>query len=174
MRPMNEPASANNSEWVEDLLRRVEPRLLGLFSRYRVPTQDAEDLLQEALLALVAKPDAIRCPESWLLGTLRNRCLLYWRKRRRRLYETVDATILELVASPETPAQERADVSSDLKNLISRLPERCRSIFRLRYGLGCGGSEVAAQLGYQESSIRKVTLRCLSALSRQLTASGLS
>jgi RNA polymerase sigma-70 factor (ECF subfamily) len=171
---MNEAAAADKGEWVEEVLRRVEPRLVGLFGRYRVPTQDAEDLLQEALLALVAKPDAIRCPETWLLGTLRNRCLLYWRKRRRQLYETVDATILELVASPGTPAQEQADVSSDLRNLISRLPERCQSIFRLRYGLGCERSEVATQLGYQQSSIRKVTLRCLSALSRQLTASGLS
>jgi RNA polymerase sigma-70 factor (ECF subfamily) len=170
---MSQVAKTNSADWVEDVLRRVEPRLLGLFSHYRVPAQDAEDLLQEALLALVAKPDAIRCPETWLLGTLRNRCLLYWRKRRRRLYETVDTTILELVASPGAPDQERGDVSADLRSLISKLPERCRSIFRLRYGLGCAGPEVAAQLGYQQSSIRKVTLRCLSALSRQLTASGL-
>ncbi len=170
---MPAPAKEQGSEWLEEALRRVQPRLVGLFSRYRVPAQDAEDLLQEALLAMVAKQEVIRCPDTWLIGTLRNRCLLYWRNRRRRLYDAVDTAILDLVSASETSTQERRNTTSDLRRLIAKLPPRCQSIFRLRYGLGCEALEVAARLGYRESSIRKVTLRCLSALSRQLTTSGI-
>jgi DNA-directed RNA polymerase specialized sigma24 family protein len=55
---------------------------------------------------------------------------------------------------------------------MSRLSTRCRSLLKLRYGLGYGPTEVAEQMGYRTSSIRKVTNRCLAALTRQLLAVG--
>ena len=42
----------------------------------------------------------------------------------------------------------------------------------LRYGLGYRSREVADLLGYQPSSIRKVTSRCIAALTRELVDSG--
>ena len=45
-------------------------------------------------------------------------------------------------------------------------------LLKLRYGLGYGPTEVAEQMGYRTSSIRKVTNRCLAALTRQLLAVG--
>ena len=56
--------------------------------------------------------------------------------------------------------------------LISALPDRCRSVLRLRYGLGCSTAEAAERMGYCKSSIRKVTRRCLAALTHQLLGSG--
>jgi RNA polymerase sigma-70 factor (ECF subfamily) len=158
---------------LEEFLQRIRPRLKVLFSRYRIPPQDTEDILQQALLALVYQRHSIRDAESWLMGTLRNKCLLYWRERRRKMYDSVDAAVLEMVAEPMAPAQEDLDLRRDLADAIESLPERCRSLLSLRYRHGYEPPELAERLGYSPSSISKITTRCLAALSRHLVAAGL-
>jgi RNA polymerase sigma factor (sigma-70 family) len=158
----------------EEFLKAVEPKLKRLLAVYRIPSEDAEDVLQQALLALVYQWERVRDPESWLFGTLKRHCLMYWRMHRRRIYSAVDTTILEWLSEPIAPSQERADLLCDLENLIERLPSRCRSLLRLRFGLGYEPLEVAHKLGYRASSIGKITTRCLAALSRELLASGLA
>lgn len=156
--------------YLEDFLKKVRPRLKFLFARYSIPPQDTEDILQQALLALVYQRHAIRDPEAWLLGTLRNKCLLYWRDHRRKLYEAVDAAVLELMAGAAPPAQETSDLWRDLANALEQLPERCRSLLSLRYR-GYEPLELAEALGYKPASISKITNRCLAALTRQLLTS---
>src|SRR6201989_3528668 len=90
---------------LEGFLKQVRPRLKGVFTRYRIPAQDTEDILQQALMALVYRGEGSRDPEAWLLGRVRNKCLLYWREQRRKLYESVDAVALEAVAGPVGPDQ---------------------------------------------------------------------
>jgi RNA polymerase sigma factor (sigma-70 family) len=157
---------------LEALLRQVRPRLTQVLRRYHIPGQDAEDLLQEAFLLLIAKWDTIRTPEAWLFITLRNRCIIYWRRRRAQLFDLVDDAILELVAEEGGPSQERSHLRSDLEAVLARLSSRCRSILRLRYGLGCSPAEVGERLGYRPTSVPKVTRRCLSQLTRHLLGSG--
>jgi len=152
---------------LEELLRSVRPRLKLLFARYSIPPQDTEDLLQQALLAYVYQRQVVRDPETWLLGTVRNKCLLYWRDCRRKLYEVVDAAVLELLAKPLVPAQEAFDVERDLAGALDQLPARCRSLLTLRYR-GFEPPELASRLGYRPASISKVTHRCLAALTRRL------
>ncbi|HEY2294471.1 MAG TPA: sigma-70 family RNA polymerase sigma factor [Thermoanaerobaculia bacterium] len=158
---------------LEGFLKQVRPRLKGVFTRYRIPPQDTEDILQQALMALVYRREGVRDPEAWLLGTVRNKCLLYWREQRRRLYESVDAAVLEAVAEPVGPDQERSHLRHDLAQVLERLPERCRSLLWMRYRQGYDPPELAERLGYSPSSIGKVTTRCLAALTRQLFASGI-
>lgn len=160
-------------DWsLEELLSSLQRRLERILFRYQIPPEDSEDVLQEAVLTLIYKRNKIRDPEAWLVATLRNRCLMYWRSKRSRLYDSVDVSILELLAKPGGTPQERQEIQADLERAISELPDRCRSLLRLRYGLGYKPAEVAERMGYQASSIRKITSRCLAALTRQLTASG--
>lgn len=163
---------AEETPSLEELLERVEPKLKRILFRYKIPAQDADDLLQETFLIMVSKAGSIRNPEAWILATLSNRCVIYWRKQRSRLWDVVDTAILELLADAEAPAQERTELRHDLDSLLSQLPDRCRSVLRLRYGLGCSTAEAAERTGYCKSSIRKVTRRCLSALTQQLLGSG--
>jgi RNA polymerase sigma-70 factor (ECF subfamily) len=158
---------------LEGFLKQARPRLKSTFARYRIPPQDTEDILQQALMALVYHRDGIRDPEAWLLGTVRNKCLLYWRERRRRLYESVDAVVLEAIAEPVGPAQESSHLQHDLAQALERLPERCRSLLWMRYRQGYDPPELAERLGYSPASISKVTTRCLAALTRHLFASGI-
>lgn len=165
---------ALNRQEVEDslevFLKRVRPKLKTLFARYRIPPQDTEDILQQALLALIYHWAKVRDPEAWLMGTLRNKCLVYWRDRRRKLYDSVDSTVLEWMAKPEAPHQERVDLWNDLETLIARLPTRCQSMLYLRYRLGYETPEIAEELGYSPNSISKVSARCLASLTEELIA----
>lgn len=158
----------------DQFLQKVEPKLKRLLSTYRIPVDDAEDVLQQSLLALVYQWDRVRDPETWLLGTLKRHCLMYWRTSRRRIYLAVDSTLLELLSDPVAPSQERTDLLCDLQCLLGKLPSRCRQLLHLRFQMGYEPLEVARRLGYQASSIGKITNRCLAALSRELLAAGLS
>ena len=158
---------------LEELLGRLQPRLRAVFSRFRVPVEDAEDLLQQALLTYLHKKEGVQNPERWLLGTLRNRCLMYWRERRRCLYHNVDMALLEVMAEPRPPEQEAADLSHDVRKAVARLPERCQALLGLRYRLGYEPPEAAERMGYSASGIYKTLDRCLASLTRQLVASGL-
>lgn len=151
---------------LEEFLRQVRPRLKALFAHHGIPRQDTEDLLQQALLALLYRPERVRDREAFLFGTLRNKCLLYWRQKRRQLYDSVDATILEGMAEPTAPAQEGGELRHDLATALEHLPPRCRSLLTLRFHQGYEPPEVAERLGYQRSSISKVTTRCLAALTQ--------
>ncbi len=157
---------------LEDFLKRVRPRLKAQFQRYSIPPQDTEDILQQALLALIYQRQSIRDPEAWLIGTVRNKCLLYWRAHRRKLYDAVDAAVLECMAEPLKPAQENSDVCRDLAAALDDLPERCRSLLTLRYQQGYEPAELAGELGYSQNSISKITQRCLAALTRRLLLTG--
>lgn len=168
------PELTENAASFEEFLKEVEPKLKRLLATWRIPSEDAEDILQQALLALLYQWERVRDPESWLFGTVRRHCLMYWRNNRRRIYSAVDATILEWLSQPIAPAQEREALLCDLENLIDKLPPRCRQLLRLRFQMGYEPLEVASKLGYRASSIGKITNRCLAALSKEFLASGLS
>lgn len=157
----------------DEFLRRMEPRLKRLLGTYRIPADDAEDVLQQTLLALLYQWERVRDPECWLVGTLKRHCLMYWRHNRRRIYSAVDSNLLEWLSQPVAPSQEKSDLLCDLDSLLDRLPSRCRSLLRLRFRMGYEPIEIARTLGYRTSSIGKITNRCLAALSRELLAAGL-
>lgn len=164
---------ARGEPTLEEFLERMRPRIKALFARYRIPVQDTEDILQQSLLALVYQWERIRDPEAWIVGTLRKTCLLYWRERRRRLYDAVDSAVLEWIAEPERPDQERGELRHDFESLIAKLPPRCQALLRLRYRYGLEPLEVAEHLGYRPSSISKISTRCLAAMTRQMAVAGL-
>ena len=157
-----------------EALERVGPKLRRILFRYRVPARDADDLLQETFLVLVSKQESVRNPEAWLQATLSNRCVLYWRRRRGRVSELVDRTILELLGDPEVPADEAEAIRSDLDLLISRLPERCQPLLRRRYGLLAvpeGSEERQDDIEPEEDPERM--RRCLTALAQRALGAGL-
>ncbi len=156
----------------EDLLEELGPRARGVFARYGIPEQDRGDLVQDSLLVFLYKQSEVREPQAWLLGTLRKKCLSYWRRRRHKLYRGVDAAILESLAT-QAPAQESSDFMRDLGNAVARLPARCRAVLTLRYRQGYEPAETADRLGYKRSGIYKIIERCLASLTSRMVASGL-
>lgn len=169
---MRQPRTGTGPDDLTVILERLDAEIRRVLIRFRIPAQDAEDLLQDVVLTYLTKQSSIASPAPWLLATLRNLCLLYWRRRRRTLIQAIDAGLLDEVAGEEPGSQEQRDLARDLSGAVAKLPTRCRSILRLRYGLECGSPEIAERLGYRADTVRQATLRCLSALSRQLLSSG--
>lgn len=159
---------------LERSLDELRPRLRSLFARHRIPPEDAEDILQQALLAYLYKRDTVLEFDKWLLGAVRKRCLMYWRGRRRRFYTAIDAAILDELAEEGAPSQDQADFQRDLRRVVGRLTERCRRLLQLRFGLGYDPPEAARRLGYQPSGIYKTLERCLAALANGMTRAGLT
>lgn len=153
--------------WLEGL----RPRLTAVLKSYSIPVEDAEDLLQQALVVLVYRRETLRYPDRWLLGVLRKKCLMYWRSRRRRRDQSVDCKLLDWLSKPARPAQEWEDQLRDLSALLSRLSPRCRCLIRLRFQMGLEPGEVARRMGYRPTSIAKLTSRCLAELSAQAASS---
>ncbi len=160
------------SDEVAALLAEQRPKLGRILGHFRIPEQDAEDLLQDVLLSMVSRDESLESPEAWLLAGLRYRCLMYWRSRRRGLYRAVDEALLESLAEPERPDVERQEIAHDLSRCLTEIPSRCRTVLKLRYTLGMRPPEVARQLGYNRSSIATVTRRCLAALCQKLVGVG--
>lgn len=160
----------DSTESFDELLHRLRPRFRQVLARFRIPAQDAEDTLQETLVAAVHKWGEIHDPEAWLMVTLRNRCLIYWRRKRDSMFSNVDQTLLEMLVQPQDPPQERAELHWDLETLLDEVPSRCRKLLRLRYALGLSSAEAASRMGLRADSARKATQRCLAAMTRQLGA----
>lgn len=152
-----------------DFACEARPRLRRLVRRHGVPDHDVEDLVQQVLLALVRCWDRVRDPDAWLAGAAHNASLMYFRTRRRRIWRSVDDSVLEWLAVPERPCQERRLLRRELAAHTALLPERYRAILRLRFGLGFEPQELAHRLGYRRSSIGKVTARGVEALRRAAT-----
>ena len=139
---------------------RIEPLLRRILSWFRVPQEDAEELRQEALLALVRSWERIESPDIWLAGTLSRLCRVYLRKRRRRewVHVAVEGWYLDALASPGLPDQARVELRLDLVPILRHLNERERAILRLR-SLGFSCAEAAEHLGCSSSSVPKLTCR---------------
>lgn len=157
-----EDTGASLWETQAQILEKIRPKMQGILRHYRIPPEDAEDVLQDIYLLLVYKWETLRSPENWLIGATKNRCIMYWRRRRRMQSRTAEVETLEHFA--EAPPQKTAELHLDVNRAFARLPERCRTVLRLRYGLGYEPKEVADFLGYSRLSIGKVTNRCFKAL----------
>ena len=160
------------SPGLEEFLDRIRPAAVGLLRRYRIPDEDSEDILQEALLIFILRSPAVEEPGKWLLGTLRNRCLMYWRDRRRQSFLTVNSPLLDATADPRLSLQERISLLRDLKRLLARLPEHYRLVLETRYLEGLSPAETASRLGYRESGIYKIIERGKTALAREMEREG--
>jgi RNA polymerase sigma-70 factor (ECF subfamily) len=169
-----EPAQASTIE--HELRRTLEadrPLLRSVLRHYRIPLEDAEDLIQDTLVLALMKWPQIRSLGPWLYGTLRHRCIGYWRKR--RAAAAVEAHLTAEFAAhlcPAPPAGQRhRERRLLLAELARGLPWRYRRLLVLRLQLGMTPAEVAAATGYSVCSVRKMIQRAISVL-RQAADAG--
>lgn len=158
---MSATESSDPTEGILALLEQLRPRLRRILARYRVPPVEAEDILQEATLATLAKWNEIHSKEGWLLITVRNRAAAYRQQQQKNRLQAMDPQFLEDLSKPLPPVQEREALQIDVQPLLRLLGSREQQVLLLRYGLEMTPAEIAARVGYQESSIRKIAGRSL-------------
>lgn len=170
---IHRPPGRRNDQPIEQVLAAVREPTAELFREYQVPEDDAQDLLQESLTALVFKWEAVHNPVAWLLATLRNRCESYRRQAlalRRQLEEAKSRA--STGGGDDGAGLHLAELRHDLNAAVARLPSNYQHLLRLRYGLGCTGAEVAEQLGRGCDGVRRDLTTCLTLLARELEAGG--
>jgi RNA polymerase sigma factor (sigma-70 family) len=159
-----------DSAGVTAALERVRPRLVKTLKRYCVPLADSEDLVQDALLALVTRWEHIREPGLWLIGAVRHLCRDYVRQQVTKRLVMVDREELEWLAGAAASGEERHGARRDLERLVRELTPRQRRLLRLSFGLGFDAHELARLLGgIKAESVRRARWRAILRL-RELLA----
>jgi RNA polymerase sigma factor (sigma-70 family) len=158
------PSPNEPEEPLAALLERIRPRIRRLLRNYDIPPHDAEDLLQEAIVDVLRRWDTVYHKESWLLGTIRCKCFLYWKHQRKDRVYAVDPPFLEDLCKPQPPNQEQGEILLYMKALTEKLGKKQQAALWLRFGLGFSTQQVAKCLGYRPSSVRKLNIRSLARL----------
>jgi len=113
----------------------------------RLPSQDADDLLQEVFLLALERLDTLRSAPAvggWLAMIARNRAVDFHRTRP------------TLVALPPnlSIADPRRSEAAEVLAMIRTLPEAYREPLVLRLVEGMTGPEIAEQVGLTPASVR--------------------
>jgi RNA polymerase sigma-70 factor (ECF subfamily) len=162
-------AAGGDRAALEHLLRRAQEVAFRFSFLSCGHTEDAEDVMQEALLKTYRYVDKIRDPDAfrtWLYKTVRNACLL---KRRRRVHEPREHQSIEqsspgdgrLTALDVADRAMRPDeaainswLGSRLRAALATLPPLSRVIVFLREMEGLSTREVASVLRISEDNVK--------------------
>ncbi|HVU92122.1 MAG TPA: SigE family RNA polymerase sigma factor [Jatrophihabitans sp.] len=129
----------------------------------------AEDVVQDAFVALHRKADGLRDPDA-ALAYLRTSVLNLSRSVLRRR-QTVRKHLR--VAEPEATAGADSEVllmdeHREALAAVRRLPRHQREVLTLRYWSGLSEREIARTLGISQGSVKSAASRGLAALQRML------
>jgi RNA polymerase sigma-70 factor (ECF subfamily) len=141
-------------------------------NRLRGAPEDAEDLLQETLVALHTRRDSYdpKFPLSpWLYAIARYRLIDFLRRRGRR---AGDASLDDVEIGEPDPEFEASDAKRDVATLLARLPEKQRRAIQLIKLEEKSVKQAAAETGYSESDIKISVHRGLKTLMKLMTEGG--
>jgi RNA polymerase sigma factor (sigma-70 family) len=159
--------------WVAYEVMPHEPAVRDWLRRRRVPPDDINDLIQEAYAKLSAIEgfEQVRRPDSFFFQTVRNLLLDQLRRAKVvRIDLTGDFGPLWIRAdepSPEASTAARRELAV-VAGLISRLPDRCRTIFQMRRIDGLSQRETAQALGITESIVENEALKAVRLIMKSL------
>jgi RNA polymerase sigma-70 factor, ECF subfamily len=172
------PVDDEDRELVDGVRARDEASFRALFGRYaptalslarRVVGQPflAEEIVQEAFLAVWRNPDAYDADRgsvrSWLMGTVHNRAVDAVRREQSQRRRAMDARGADLVVVPD-PADDVLDElglpeeRKAVRAALDDLPEEQRRVIELMYFGGLSQSTIAARLGLPLGTVKSRTL----------------
>ena len=192
MRPCDLATEQELSEFLKSVERRAFKR-----SVYHVKDQEAAlDIVQDSMMKLAEHyGDKPAGDLPMLFQRILSNCTLDWfrrQKARRALFSTMgdfenadgdgDFDLLENLASPidsresesAEDATRRAQIFREIEEEIAALPGRQREAFLMRYWEEMDVAETAAAMGCSQGSVKTHCSRAVHALSKALTAKGIS
>lgn len=143
-------------------------RMRSRLARLGCPDADAEEAVQEALLAIHLKRHTWRPGEPitpWVAAIARNKLVDQLRRRRRRAERPLDDFLEEELGGAPV---EDPGTGQDVERVLGSLNERQREIVRLVAIEGHSARDAAGQLGMSEGALRVALHRCLRGLATKL------
>lgn len=136
-------------------VKTIRPQLLNLARRYLGDANDAEDVVQDALLRLWQMHEQLRSPlERMALVVTRNLAIDYVRHRR-------PTETLEFVQVDESQEDSRTE---RVLRIIATFPPIQQTIIRLRHMEGWEMADIAELIGSNEVAVRKSLSRTRKAI----------
>jgi RNA polymerase sigma-70 factor (TIGR02960 family) len=175
-------AQAGDGEAFRELIEPYAGELQAHCYRILGSVQDAEDVLQEALLAAwssIGRFDG-RSLRAWLYRIATNRCLNYLRGESRRpqaaptgpvasgepwwLEPYPDVLLGDLVPGPEARYDTRESIALSFVAGLQHLPPQQRAVLVLRDVLGFPAAEAAGILGTTQAAVNSALIRARAGL----------
>ena len=145
------------TEQFELLVRRYMRGAFAVAFRLLGHREDAEDVVQEALLAALANIrtfDTTRRFGPWLYRIVVTRGLNFRKSRARRQTESLDRDQFASRDPGPMIGAERAGLKEAVQAALARLPERQRLVVQLFELDGFSGAEIGAMLGIPAGTVR--------------------
>ncbi len=149
------------------LLKKLNGYLRAYYRRRLGNAADAEDLLQETLIAMHTRRatyDPSRPFTAWVHAIARYKLIDHYRRTKRRAEDPLDDPDA-LFGSEETSA---AEAGLDVDRLLGQLPARTQALIRDTKIEGLSTAEAAARHGMSESAVKVGVHRGLKALGAKL------
>ena len=155
------------------LLRRLNGHLRAYYLRRLGSGRaaDAEDLLQETLIAMHARRstyDTSRPFTAWVHSIARYKLIDHFRRNKRRAEEPLD-DLDQLYATSNSNAVE---AGIDVDRLLRRLPQKTRRLVQDVKIRGLSTAEAAQQNNISESAVKVGVHRALKSLGAEIEEDG--
>ncbi|MBV9772975.1 MAG: sigma-70 family RNA polymerase sigma factor [Gemmatimonadetes bacterium] len=140
----------------DQLVTRHMRRAFGVAYRLMGQREDAEDLVQEAFLAVLERVDTFQAGRSfapWFYRILVNRGLNARKARALRVMEEIPVSAAASSVGPDRAA-EQSELREELRQAMEGLPERQRTVVQLSELEGFTSPEIAAVLEISEGTVR--------------------
>jgi len=150
-----------------ELLRKLQGHLRAYFARRIGRAAEAEDLLQETLIAMHTRRetyDPSRPFTAWVYAIARYKLIDYFRRTKRRAEEPLDDPDT-LFTSADAQA---AEAQLDVERLLHKLPEKTRRLIRDVKIEGLSTAEAAARHNISESAVKVGVHRGLKSLGARI------
>ena len=148
-------------EELQSILPQLRPRLVALATRYLNDSDEAEDIVQDAMLKLwMLRKQLIGNVEGFAVVLVRNLALNRLR-RLRRTHTLTEMELIELESMTDSDA-DRATTDeqvAQLLSLIDTLPNRQRTILRLHDLEGMDYTDLAQLTGMPAAALRQTISR---------------
>ncbi|MBU6297824.1 MAG: sigma-70 family RNA polymerase sigma factor [Alphaproteobacteria bacterium] len=160
-------ALAGDAAAYRALLTALSPHLRAYYARRVGQSADAEDLVQETLIAIHARRatyDTSQPFTPWLHAVARYKLIDHYRRskiRRTLPLEEADAVFAEEEA-------EASDAARDVEKLLAALPESRRRLVRHVKIEGLSTAETAKRTGLSESAVKVGVHRALKTLAAMI------
>ena len=153
-------------ELLERLSRQLRGYYKGQLDRIRRGPVEAEDLVQEALIAIHTRRhtyDPSQPFTPWVYAIARYKFVDYLRRDHASLKDLPIEDVKEVTSRED---QGQVESSLDLEKLLSELPPNMRAAIRAVKLDGLSVSEAAARSGMSESNVKVSVHRGLKAMAR--------
>ena len=147
----------NKEQGMRLLLQKYQERVYWVVRRMVKRHEDADDLVQEIFIRIYQKINLYRGKASlftWIYRIAVNEALSFLNREKRNL-AVVGSDQLELaVDSSESAGPDAETIQNVLTEAVSRLPDRQRAVFTLRYYDGLKYEEMSGILDTSVGSLK--------------------